>query len=193
MAQKETVVSPVDSIIHHLQYLNAGFLAMDPTNGAVKAWVGGIDHDFFQYDHVNINTKRQVGSIFKPIVFAMALEKGAEPCKLISASRPTYIDKEGVEWTPRNTQIDYEVEYTMRGALAYSVNTVSAKLIQEKAGVNNTIELAHKMGISSEIPDVPSIALGASSVSLMEMTTVFSCFCQPWCFGCSILYQQYSR
>lgn len=173
---KEAVVSPVDSIIHHLQYLNAGFLAMDPANGAVKAWVGGIDHDFFQYDHVNINTKRQVGSIFKPIVFAMALEKGAEPCKLISASRPTYIDKEGVEWTPRNTQIDYEVEYTMRGALAYSVNTVSAKLIQEKAGVNNTIELAHKMGISSEIPDVPSIALGASSVSLMEMTTVFSCF-----------------
>ena len=172
---EEAVVSPVDSIIHHLQYLNAGFLAMDPKTGGVKAWVGGIDHDFFQFDHVNVNTKRQVGSIFKPIVFAEALEKGVEPCNLISASRPTYIDKEGVEWTPRNTQIDYAVEYSMRGALAYSVNTVSAKLIQE-AGVNNTIELARKMGITSEIPDVPSIALGASSVSLMEMTTVFSCF-----------------
>jgi penicillin-binding protein 1A len=172
---QEAIVSPIDSIIHHLQFLNAGFLAMEPSTGTVKAWVGGIDHDFYQFDHVNVKTKRQVGSIFKPIVFAMALEKGVEPCNLISASRPTYIDKEGKEWTPRNTQIDYEVEYTMRGALAYSVNTVSAKLIQE-AGVDNTIALARKMGITSDIPDVPSIALGASSVSLMEMTTVFSCF-----------------
>lgn len=172
---QDAVVSPVDSIIHHLQYLNAGFLAMEPSTGAVKAWVGGIEHDFYQFDHVNVNTKRQVGSIFKPIVFAMALEHGIQPCSLISASRPTYIDKEGVAWTPRNTQVDYAVEYTMRGALAYSVNTVSAKLIQE-AGVNNTIDLAKKMGITSEMPDVPSIALGASSVSLIEMTTVFSCF-----------------
>jgi penicillin-binding protein 1A len=172
---QETVISPVDSIIHHLQYLNAGFLAVDPMTGAVKAWVGGIDHDFYQFDHVNVRTKRQVGSIFKPIVFAAALEKGALPCSLISASRPTYIDKEGVPWTPRNSQVDYKVEYSMRGALAYSVNTVSAKLIQ-MAGVENTISLAKKMGVTSEMPDVPSIALGASSISLMEMTTVFSCF-----------------
>lgn len=172
---QEAVMSPVDSIIHHLQFLNAGFIAMDPGTGAVKAWVGGIDHDFFQFDHVNVKTKRQVGSIFKPIVFAMALEKGVDPCALISASRPTYIDKEGVEWTPRNTQNDYEVEYTMRGALAYSVNTVAAKLIQE-AGVENTLQLAHQMGITSEVPDVPSISLGVSSISLMEMATVYSCF-----------------
>ncbi len=172
---QEVVVSPIDSIIHHLQYLNAGFLAIEPSSGSVKAWVGGIDHDYYQYDHVNVNTKRQVGSIFKPIVFATALEQGVLPCSLISASRPTYIDKEGVPWTPRNSQIDYEVEYSMRGALAYSVNTVSAKLIQ-MAGVENTISMAMKMGVSSEMPDVPSIALGASSISLMEMTTVFSCF-----------------
>ncbi len=172
---QEVVVSPIDSIIHHLQYLNAGFLAMEPSSGAVKAWVGGIDHDYYQYDHVNVNTKRQVGSIFKPIVFATALEQGVLPCSLISASRPTYIDKEGVPWTPRNSQIDYEVEYSMRGALAYSVNTVSAKLIQI-AGVDNTISMAKKMGVSSVMPNVPSIALGASSISLMEMTTVFSCF-----------------
>ena len=140
---QEAVMSPIDSIIHHLQYLNAGFLAMEPLSGAVKAWVGGIDHDYYQYDHVNINTKRQVGSIFKPIVFATALERGVLPCSLISASRPTYIDKEGVQWTPRNSQIDYQVEYSMRGALAYSVNTVSAKLIQ-MAGVDNTIAMAKK-------------------------------------------------
>ena len=172
---EEKTLSPVDSIIHHLQYLNAGLLAMEPSTGALKAWVGGIDHDFYQYDHVNINTKRQVGSIFKPIVYAMALEEGIEPCGMISASQQTYIDKEGKEWTPRNTQVDYQVEYSMRGALAYSVNTVSVKLIQ-MAGVGRTKELAEKMGIKSEMPDVPSIALGSSSISLMEMTTVYSCF-----------------
>lgn len=172
---QEIIASPVDSIIHHLQYLNAGLLAMEPATGKVKAWVGGIDHDFYQYDHVNINTKRQVGSIFKPIVYAMAIEEGIEPCGMISASQQTYIDKEGEKWTPRNTQVDYQVEYSMRGALAYSVNTVSVKLIQ-MAGVVKTMQLAKAMGIQSEMPDVPSIALGASSISLMEMTTVYSCF-----------------
>lgn len=171
---REAVVSPIDSIIHHLQFLNAGFLAMEPATGQVKAWVGGIDHDFFQYDHVNVNTKRQVGSIFKPIVFAMALEEGISPCEMTPASRQTYIDKEGEKWTPRDSQNDYEVEYSMKGALAYSVNTVSVKLII-KAGVDKTISLARAMGVSSEIPDVPSIALGSTSVSLMEMTQVYAC------------------
>ncbi len=171
----EVVASPIDSIIHHLQYLNAGFLAVEPASGKVKAWVGGIDHDFYQYDHVNLNTKRQVGSIFKPIVYAMALEEGIEPCNFISASQQTYIDKEGEKWTPRNTQMDYQVDYSMRGALAYSINTVSVKLIQ-MAGVVKTMELAKAMGIKSEMPDVPSIALGSSSISLMEMTTVYACF-----------------
>ena len=171
---KEMIMSPVDSIIHHLQYLNAGFLAMEPTSGKIRAWVGGIDHDFFQFDHVKVTTKRQVGSIFKPIVYAMAIEKGIEPCELISAERKTYLDKDGIEWTPRNSQNDYQVKYSMRGALAYSVNTVAVKLI-ERAGVNNTLRLANKMGITSEIPDVPSIALGASSISLMEMTAAYAC------------------
>ncbi|MBL7857350.1 MAG: transglycosylase domain-containing protein [Cyclobacteriaceae bacterium] len=172
---QEAVVSPVDSIVHHLQYLNAGFLAMEPSTGMVKAWVGGIDHDFFQYDHVKTSTKRQVGSIFKPIVYATAIEAGIAPCDLIPAGQQTYIDKEGEKWTPRNMQNDYQVQYTMRGGLAYSVNTIAVKLI-DKAGVDNTIAMARKMGITSELPDVPSIALGSSSISLMEMTTAFACF-----------------
>jgi len=172
--EQEATVSPIDSIEHTLQFLNAGFLAVEPGSGAVKAWVGGIDHDYFQYDHVKISTKRQVGSTFKPIVYAMALEKGIQPCELISAGQQTYIDKEGVKWTPRNTQNDYQVEYTMRGALAYSVNTVAVKLI-DQAGVDNTIKLARKMGITSELPDVPSIALGSSSISLFEMTGAYAC------------------
>jgi penicillin-binding protein 1A len=172
--KKDAKVSPIDSIKHHLQYLNAGFLAMEPETGEVKAWVGGIEHDFYQYDHVKTSTKRQVGSIFKPIVYAMALEEGILPCELFSAEQETYIDKEGVKWTPRNMQNDYDVQYSMRGGLAYSVNTVAVKLIQE-AGVMNTISLAQKMGITSELPDVPSIALGSSSISLMEMTTAYAC------------------
>ena len=170
---KEEIASPVDSIIHHLQYLNTGFLAVEPLSGKVKVWVGGIDHDFFQFDHVKTTTKRQVGSIFKPIVYAMAIERGVEPCMMISAERQTHTDKEGKEWTPRNSQLDYEVQYTMKGALAYSVNTVAAKLI-EMAGVENTIAMARRMGITSEMPDVPSISLGTSSISLTEMTAAYA-------------------
>jgi penicillin-binding protein 1A len=172
--EKILKMSPIDSIKHHIQILNAGFLAMEPQTGKIKAWVGGIDHDFFQYDHVKTSTKRQVGSTFKPIVYAMAIEKGFEPCDFISAERKTYIDEEGDKWTPRNTQNDYQVKYSMRGALAYSVNTVSVKLI-EMAGVDSTIALSRKMGVISEMKHVPSVALGSSSVSLTEMTTAYSC------------------
>jgi penicillin-binding protein 1A len=171
---KKATVSPIDSIRHHLAYLNAGLLAMDPGTGEIKAWVGGISFDFFQYDHVKESTKRQVGSIFKPIVYAMAIEEGISPCEFIPAGQQTYTDEEGKLWTPRNSQYDYKVKYSMRGALAYSVNTVSVKLIN-RAGIDNTIRLARNMGIRSEIPDVPSIALGSPSVSLIEMTAAYSC------------------
>jgi penicillin-binding protein 1A len=171
---KTVKMSPIDSVIHHMQFLNAGFLAMEPQTGRVKAWVGGIDYNYFQYDHVKISTKRQVGSIFKPIVYAMAIENGASPCEFVSAERQTYIDDEGEKWTPRNMQNDYQVKYSMRGALAYSVNTIAVKMIQ-RAGVSNTVALAKNMGITSEMPNVPSVALGSSSISLMEMTAAYSC------------------
>lgn len=172
--EQDVVMSPLDSIVHHLQFLNAGFVVMEPSTGQVKAWVGGIAHDFFQYDHVRTTTKRQVGSIFKPIVYAQALEQGADPCQLIPATQQTYIVDDTVEWRPRNSQNDYQVAYSMAGGLAYSVNTVAVKLIQQ-AGVTNTIVLARKMGITSVIPEVPSISLGVSSVSLLEMTTAYAC------------------
>jgi penicillin-binding protein 1A len=171
---KEKMVSPIDSIKHHLQYLNAGFLALDPTTGNVKAWVGGIDHQFFQYDHVTASS-RQVGSIFKPIVYAQAIEEGISPCELISAEQETYIDDEGKEWTPKNTNYDYPVQYSMRGALAYSVNTVAVKLIK-RAGIGRTVRLAKAMGIESRIPYVPSIALGSAGISLIEMAGAYSTF-----------------
>lgn len=171
--EKEVEATPLDSIKHHLQYLNAGFLAMEPASGKVKAWVGGINHDFYQYDHVRESTKRQVGSIFKPFVFAAAIEKGIQPCELISAERQTYMNEEGEPWTPRNSNYDYGVAYTMRGALAYSVNTVSVKLIQ-RAGITQTINLARKLGITSDLPEDPSISLGSASISMMEMAGAYA-------------------
>lgn len=172
--EEDVKMSPIDSIRHHLQFLSAGFIAVEPSTGKVLTWVGGIQHDFFQYDHVRLATKRQVGSIFKPLVYATAIDEGIEPCELVGAGQETYIDEEGDLWTPRNTQNDYRVKYTMRGGLAYSVNTVTVKLIQ-RAGVQKTIDLVRKMGIASEIPDVPSIALGASSLSLFEMASAYAC------------------
>lgn len=171
--EKEVQLSPLDSIKHHLQFLNAGFLAMEPGTGEVKAWVGGINHDFFQYDHVRESTKRQVGSIFKPFVFAVAIDQGVQPCELISSDQETYVNEEGEPWTPRNSNNDYGVAYTMRGALAYSVNTVSVKLIR-RAGIEQTIALSRRLGIKSELPKDASISLGTASISMMEMTGAYA-------------------
>ncbi|HEY3403139.1 MAG TPA: transglycosylase domain-containing protein [Ohtaekwangia sp.] len=170
--EKEVTMSPLDSIRHYLRFLNAGLLALDPKQGAVKAWVGGINHQYFQYDHVNENTKRQIGSTFKPIVYAAALEQGARPCEFISAEKTTYTGDK--EWTPSNTEDNYDQKYSMEGGLAYSVNTVSVHVL-EKAGIENTIRLANKMGIHSYIPEVPSIALGTADISMIEMASAYAC------------------
>jgi penicillin-binding protein 1A len=174
--QKEVKMSPLDSVKHYLKFLNAGFIAMEPQTGAVRAWVGGIDHNYFEYDHVKTTTKRQVGSTFKPIVYAAALEKGVKPCDFISAEKTTYTNIEDMDvWSPSNNDGNYEFKYSMEGALAYSVNTVSVKVL-EKAGISNTISLARKMGISSSVPDVPSIALGVADISMTEMVAAYASF-----------------
>lgn len=170
---KDVNMSPLDSIATYLKYLNTGFLAMDPHTGDVLAWVGGINHEYFQYDHVRQHT-RQVGSTFKPIVYAAALEQGIAPCDYISAERTVYEDMDG--WSPSNGGEDnYDKKYSMEGGLTYSVNTVSVRLAEE-TGLEHTVSLAHKMGIESNIPKVPSIALGTPSVSLLEMVTAYASF-----------------
>lgn len=171
--EQEAAMSPMDSIRYYLTFLQAGFLAIEPSSGHIKAWVGGIDHHYFQYDHVRASTKRQVGSTFKPIVYAAALEQHVKPCQFISAEKTIYTDQK--DWTPENTDENYDLKFSMEGALAYSVNTVSVKVL-EKAGIGNTIALARSMGIDSELPSVPSLALGVSDVSVMEMTTAYACF-----------------
>lgn len=173
--EKERTMTSLDSIKHYLRFLNAGMVAMDPQTGEVKVWVGGIDHYFFQYDHVRSTTRRQVGSTFKPIVYAAALEKGIKPCHYISAEKTVYTNMEEGDWKPENTEENYGLKYSMEGALTYSVNTVSVKLL-EQTGINNAVALARHMGITSDIPAVPSIALGTPSISVTEMVTAYSSF-----------------
>lgn len=170
----EKDISTYDSLVHHLQFLQAGLLAIEPKSGAVKAWVGGIDHQFFQYDHVRESTKRQVGSTFKPIVYSAALEQGISPCDYTSARKTSYTNMD--DWTPENSAADsYDQKYSMEGALAGSVNTVSVKILEE-AGISNTIATARRMGIRSELPAVPSLALGVASISVLEMVSAYAVF-----------------
>lgn len=169
----DTLMAPLDSVKHYLYFLNAGFMAMDPQSGHVRAWVGGINHKFFQYDHVNTRTRRQVGSTFKPIVYAAALQQGADPCTYISAAQETYPELDN--WTPGNSDGNYEGEYTLEGGLMNSVNTVSVKVLK-RTGLTNTINMARAMGIKNDIPKLPSIALGTPELSLSEMVAAYGTF-----------------
>lgn len=166
---KEVKMSPLDSIKHYIQLLNTGFLAMEPKSGKIKAWVGGISFDHFKYDHVK--AKRQVGSVFKPIVYATALQEGASPFEYLPNERKVY--KEYDNWSPRNADNLYEGSYSMEGALAESVNTIAVDVLLE-TGIRNAIVLAEEMGIESSLPKVPSLALGTANISLYEMIQVYA-------------------
>lgn len=164
-------ISSLDSIAYYQSILHAGFMAMDPHDGAIKAWIGGIDYQYFQYDHVL--SKRQVGSTFKPFVYTAALENGARPCDYISNERVVYEDYQ--DWSPRNSNNQYEGYYSMQGGLQNSVNTISTKVAMA-TGLESIIYQAQKMGITSPMDEVPSIALGTASVSLQEMLEAYTSF-----------------
>lgn len=166
-------VSTIDSISHYLKFLNSGLLAVDPENGAVQAWVGGVDFRFFKYDHV-AQSKRQVGSTFKPVVYTAALENGMDPCSYFSVREVTYDDG----WTPSNSSSEGEdphMNYNLKMALSRSMNTIAVKVLME-TGIGNVINQARRMGIDSDLPQVPSIALGTASLSLSELTTAYTSF-----------------
>ncbi len=169
--EKDTVLSPLDSVIHYLSFLNAGFLAMEPQTGNVMAWVGGIDHHYYQYDH--IKSKRQVGSTFKPVVYAAALEAGRDPCAHVLNEQQVYEDYN--DWSPGNSNGEYGGSYSMEGALTHSVNTVTVSLMME-TGVQEVVDFAKKLGIQSELPVQPAIALGAADLSLYEMISLYGTF-----------------
>ncbi len=164
-------MSPIDSIYESFITLKVGFMAVDPSNGDVLAWVGGPDYKTFQYDHVT--AKRQVGSIFKPIVYAQALSDGKKPCDFIANQKVTYTEYE--DWAPENSNENYEGKYSLIGAITHSVNTISVKLCME-SGISKVVAMADKLGVESELPEQPSLALGSADISLYEMLKVYSVF-----------------
>ncbi|MEZ4825572.1 MAG: transglycosylase domain-containing protein [Bacteroidia bacterium] len=169
--EQSVEMSPRDSVLHDAFMLHCGLLAINPQNGHVRAWVGGINHSYFQYDHVTC--LRQTGSIFKPIVYAAALEAGESPCEFISNEKTVF--EAYNNWAPKNADNVYGGEYSMQGALAQSINVVAVNLIM-KIGVEKVIDLSRRLGIRHDLPEVPSLALGAADLSLQEMTGVYSAF-----------------
>ncbi len=165
---RDTILSPLDSLKYYNMILNIGVFAMDPTTGFVKVWVGGTDFSHFKYDH--IKSSRQAGSTFKPFLYTAALEQGIAPCTWFTDSVTTYSKFE--EWRPENADDEHHGFYSLPGALAYSKNTISVQVLF-KTGIDNVINTAEKMGITSNIPGVPSIALGTADVSLWDMVTAY--------------------
>jgi len=174
----DTILSPNDSIKYYKSILRSGLLSIEPQTGHIKAWVGGINHKYFKYDHVE-QGKRQVGSTFKPFVYATAINQlGLSPCEKFS-NTPYTIPKGrfGIPkaWTPKNSGEKYGGEISLKEALAKSINVISARLI-DMVTPENVVRLAKSAGIESRVPKSPSIALGSVELSLMEMTGAYATF-----------------
>jgi penicillin-binding protein 1A len=185
-AEDERTMTPLDSIKYYFRQLNTGFMASDPKTGLIKAWVGGTDFNFFQYDHCR--SRRQVGSVFKPIVYAKAVQAGIRPCEYISNKLIAYGEdhttKDGWDvkeedkanyWLPHNSDGGYSGSYSLEGALTNSVNVVTANLIF-RFGIDPVRDLAKAMGVTNELQRDLSIALGTSDISLYDMMKVYGTF-----------------
>ncbi|WP_033959114.1 transglycosylase domain-containing protein [Psychroserpens jangbogonensis] len=167
--------SVIDSLKHTMKFLNTGFVAVNPKSGAVKAYVGGINFERFKFDHVSAS-KRQVGSTFKPIVYTTALEKGMDACTYYPIKEITYTNQKG--WTPTNggkEEVDRHLNYSFEKALSESVNTIAVKVLED-VGVDAVIEQAQRMGIQSDLPRVPSLALGTAELSMLELIGAYTSF-----------------
>jgi penicillin-binding protein 1A len=188
--QTDTMLSPIDSIKYHRMFLQTGVIAIEPGTGFVKAWVGGIDYKHFQYDHVR--TDRQVGSTFKPFVYATAIsQQGLTPCYRMYDQAVTipalyeHFTNEN-DWTPKNAKGTYSGrQLTLKEALKNSVNSISAGLMMKMGDTEPLRGLVHNMGIDSSskrpggiyrVPKQPSICLGASDLTVLEMTGAYTTF-----------------
>ena len=175
---KDTVLSPRDSIMYYKGLYQVGMMSVEPQSGHVKAWVGGNDYQYFKYDHVK-QGKRQVGSTFKPFVYASAiLEKNYSPCLQVPNAKICIEKGEfGLleDWCPSNSDGKYGGTKSLKHALANSMNTVTTFLMKQ-VGPRPVINLARRMGISGHIPEVPSIALGTVDLSVYEMVGSYTTF-----------------
>ncbi|ERJ61291.1 transglycosylase domain-containing protein [Sphingobacterium paucimobilis] len=171
--------STMDSLKHYLMMLNTGMMAMNPYNGEIKVWVGGINHEYYKFDHVN-QAKRQAGSTFKPFAYMAALESGMSPCDKFT-DKPVKIEftnKKGEHevWEPKNA--DWSVSYremSLRWAMARSLNTITAQ-VTDAVGWDKVVDVAHLCGIDSKLESVPSVGLGSNDVSVFEMVKAYATF-----------------
>ena len=174
----DTIMTPLDSIKYYKYFMQCGLMSMDPRTGYVKAWVGGINHQYFKYDHVNIHSKRQVGSTFKPLVYTMAMDNGWSPCFVAPNQAVQF---EGYpDYNPQNADSKKynEPEMTLFRGLQFSVNNIVLYLMKQlgPTGPNAVIELAKKMGITSKMEPYPAIALGVSDISVYEMVGAYATY-----------------
>jgi len=175
---RDTLFSTMDSIRYYGKIMNTGMMTLEPKTGKIKVWVGGINHKFFKYDHVN-QAKRQAGSTFKPFAYLTALESGMSPCDTFidKPVKIAYQNKGKTEyWEPKNA--DWNNTYqpmSLRWAMGKSVNTVTAQ-VTEKVGWDNVVKWAHACGIDSHLESVPSVSLGSNDVSVFEMVRAYGTF-----------------
>lgn len=182
--EKDTMMSPFDSVRYHRMFLQTGMMAVEPTSGAIRAWVGGINHKYFKYDHVNKRAKRQVGSSIKGFLYALAVDlRGYSSCAKVSDVRTTIHAGEGrfgliTDWTPKNASGGYSgATMTLTQALTKSLNSVSAKLMKDLGSTDPFRNFLAEMNFDTlTIPNSPTICLGAADISVFEMTGGYSIF-----------------
>lgn len=163
--------SSIDSIKHYLKILHPAMIAVDPRTGKIKAWVGDLDFKYFQYDQ--IEAPRQVGSVFKPVVYSAAINHGARLDAYYPNEQKSYPEYDN--WTPRNSDNNYDGFYTLKGALSKSINTIAVEVLLQ-TGIDTVISHARQLGIASELPAYPSLALGVADIPLHEMVYPYMCF-----------------
>lgn len=169
----DTVMSPLDSILYTNHFLQSGLMSFDPKTGHIKAYVGGIDYNAFQYDHV-MKGKRQVGSTFKPFLYTLAMQEGIPPCQKFP-DVPTVFNLEGGDWSPGNAGGNKGKMITLSHGLATSNNNISSKLMK-MFNPRPVINIAREMGLTNAIPATPSICLGVSDHTLYEMVGAYGTF-----------------
>lgn len=167
--EKDTVLTPIDSIKYMKGFVQTGFVVMDPATGEVKAWVGGINHRYFQYDHCNVNTKRQVGSTIKPLLYCLAVDNGYSPCQSVSLGK-TYFPKRGWYGPDKPGGM-----MPIKKALAFSKNNATVSILK-LVGIEHFVEFAKKLGIVSKLNYYPSVCLGADDISIIEMLRAYTMF-----------------
>jgi penicillin-binding protein 1A len=174
--EKEVLMSPMDSLAYYKRILHSGFMAMNPLNGQVKAWVGGINFKYIKYDHVK-QGKRQPGSTFKPFVYVAAIDQGYSPCYQRPDVPTTFPAERGrPAYTPKNFEGSYSGRsFTLRQALARSMNSITAWLVQ-KLEPETIVSYAKRLGITSPIEAVPAVGFGSSDVSIYELAGAYSTF-----------------